>query len=189
MESTAEVQKEERKQPQQRGRGGRGRGGNYQNKHPRPQTEGENPRQNRRGNAPSEANKDSYYYKYHFGPFPTHERIEITLDTPTPAGKPKDQLLKEPSKEDYAKRMISLDNEIENLRKEIQTISQSKQDKLKIRREENAKDKEQLSKSKLGNLSFNEIVAQKKIHRAKLNERFEEVKKIKNERDSIEDEL
>lgn len=123
METTAPVEKEETKQHQPRGRGGRGRTGNNQNKGPRPQTEGENPRQNRRGNAPSEANKDSYYYKYHFGPFPVQERIEITLETSLPASPAKEDLLKEPSKEEYAKKMTELDDAIDQLRTQIQTIA------------------------------------------------------------------
>ena len=43
-------------------------------------------------NAPENAPKESWYYKYYMEPFPKREHVEITLETVIPEIKPKDQL-------------------------------------------------------------------------------------------------
>jgi cell shape-determining protein MreC len=70
--------------------------------------------------------------------------------------------LPEPSKDQYVKTMTNLDSQIEKLREEITTIKQKKEEKLKVRKEENAKDKDALNKSSIGNMSFKDLVAKKK---------------------------
>jgi len=66
--------------------------------------------------APENAPKDSWYYKYHFGPWPKQDNVEVTLETKVPELRAKEHKVPEPSKEKYAKDMEALDKDIENLR-------------------------------------------------------------------------
>lgn len=49
------------------------------------------------------------------GPFPKHEHVEVTVDTVIPALKAKEERLQEPSKEEYARKMTQIDEEIDKL--------------------------------------------------------------------------
>lgn len=60
------------------------------------------------------------------GPFPKQEHVEVTVDTVIPALKPNDQRLKEPSKDEYARKMTALDEEIDKLRDQIKKINDEK---------------------------------------------------------------
>ena len=56
--------------------------------------------------------KDSYYYKLNFGPWPKQDRIEVTIDSELPDIKPKDERLVKPSQDDHRK---VLDQETEKI--------------------------------------------------------------------------
>lgn len=61
-------------------------------------------RQQSAKNRPINAPKDSYYYKYFYGPYPEIKEIEVTLESEVPIIKEED-LLVLPSEEEYAAHM------------------------------------------------------------------------------------
>mmetsp|Transcript_40525 Transcript_40525/g.46480 ORF Transcript_40525/g.46480 Transcript_40525/m.46480 type:complete len:659 (-) Transcript_40525:48-2024(-) len=86
-------------------------------------------------NRPINASKDSYYYKYYYGPYPEIKEIEVTLELEIPNIKEADRL-QPPSEEEYAKRMRECDDEIQVLRTKISTINDEKKQKTSNRRQE-----------------------------------------------------
>ena len=101
--------------------------------------------------------KDSYYYKYFYGPYPELEEIEVTLDTEIPKIEEKD-IRQEPDKEEYAKHMKECDDKIQELRTKITTINDQKRAVLTNRKEENNKDNEIAVEGK----NFKQLLGEKK---------------------------
>ena len=119
-----------------RGRGQRGRGFGRGGKNPNynrkdEETKGgqhrKDNRHQRRGLAPKDAPKDSYFFKFHYGPWPELKDMEVKIDSELPEQIPKDQRLHEPLKEEYVKTMQHLDDEIHNLIEGIKKIRSKKQ--------------------------------------------------------------
>ena len=109
--------------------------------------------------------KDSYYYKYFYGPYPELEEMEVTLDTEIPKIKDED-LRKEPEKEEYAKHMKECDDKIQDLRSKITAINDQKRAVLTNRKQESGKDNEIEVEGK----NFKQLVSEK---RALVDERKE----------------
>lgn len=61
-------------------------------------------------------------YKFLHAPRPKFEQVVVTVETEVPATIPKDQRKKEPSKEDYEKKMKELDNKIQTIRDKINEL-------------------------------------------------------------------
>lgn len=111
-----------------RGRGGPYRGGNRQHQQQfRPQ----------QINAP----KDSYYYKYFYGPYPEIKEIEVTLETEIPKITEENKV-EVPSSEEYAKHMKDCDDQIQELRSKITSINDKKRAVTSSRKQENHKEGE-----------------------------------------------
>lgn len=151
-----------------RGGKGFGRGGKkFDGKRDQEETKGDKGRRDdknnkrRRGKAPSEAPKDTFYYKFHFGPWPELEDVEVTLATELPEQIPKDQRLPEPLKEEYIKNMQHLDDEIKAL---IEKIKKTRADKEEVyqRGREESKAKADAEGTKNEGKSFKELVDEKK---------------------------
>ena len=66
--------------------------------------------------------ESTYYYKYHYGQRPKHERVEVTLETEIPELPPKDQRKKNPDKKEFEKALTDLDNQIQRLKDKIVSI-------------------------------------------------------------------
>lgn len=124
-------------------RGGFGRGGkkfdnaqdHEESKHHRRQ--GKDAGNHRRGTAPRDAPKDSYFYKFHYGPWPVDDPVEVTLHSELPPQVPKDQRLREPLKEEYTKNLQHLDDEVRALFEKIKDINKEKELVFKRGVEEN----------------------------------------------------
>lgn len=186
-------------QPHQRGRGGnRGRGrGGHKEHHDRPQTfnKQDRPHQERtherhynKKGGPGDAPKDSWYYKFHFGPWPKVDKVEVTLDTVVPPMPPKEERKQEPSKETYAATMTKLDEEIDKLREQIQAINKEKQDKIKVHKDVNTKE-ETKKHGKETKLTWKEALALKNKHLDKLKQRYNEINNTKKQLSSIQEEI
>lgn len=189
----------------ERGRGGRGygRGGkkfesnqNEESKQGRPQTkngkDGKEHRDNRnqrKGRAPKDAPKDSYFYKFHYGPWPEHENIEVKIDTELPPQIPKEERLQDPLKDEYTKNMQHLDDEIKSLIEKIKEINKEK-DQVFKRGIEEAKAKiegEDLAKEE--GKSFKDLVAERNGHLEKKREIDAQSKKDKDRLDQVQTEI
>lgn len=119
------------------GRGQRGRGG-----HNRP----------REINAP----KDSYYYRYFYGPYPEIEEIEVTLESELPSIKEEDKL-QLPSEQEYAKHMQECDDKIQELRTKITSINDEKRAKITNKKQDRTENPEIESSGK----NFKQLVGEK----------------------------
>jgi prefoldin subunit 5 len=110
-------------------RQGYNKGGNYNRRNQRSQGGhgGRNPAIN--------AAKDSFYYMYYYGPYPEIPKIEVALETEIPTIKEQD-ILKEPSKEDYAKKMKDCDDKIQELRTKITELNDKKREITSTKKEE-----------------------------------------------------
>ena len=73
------------------------------------------------------ADKNSYFYKYYYGPWPEVKEIKITLETEIPAVKDED-ILSPPSKEKYAGKMQECDDKVYELRSKITEINDKKRE-------------------------------------------------------------
>lgn len=144
-----------------RGRGkGRGRGrGGIQN----PDKSG--PYVNRR--EPKEGvDKDSYYYKLNFGPWPKQDRIEVTIDSELPDIKPKDERLVKPSQDDHRKVLDQETEKIEALYQKIKDIYKEKDERVKTKidaakaealKERSPEEQEQADKEKSDHDIFDDL--------------------------------
>lgn len=143
------------------GRGGRGRGnrGNRGGNRGGQQNRGEG-RQNRK-NDPANAPKDSYYYKFYFGPFPEIEKVTVTLDTEVPEPLPKEQILPEPSRDEYIEELKKVDEQIEKKREQKEAIIQQKKDIITARKDERAKEMEN-PENKQKQSTFKDVLQQKR---------------------------
>ena len=121
MEGDKPETKDQEKGERGRGRGGRGRGRGGRGR-------GRGGRGGGRGgrNNPDNMNKDSYYFKYQFGPWPEFEKIEVKIDTELPPIKPKEERLKEPDMDEFKKRMNDLNEQINKKKEKIQAINKEK---------------------------------------------------------------
>ncbi len=170
--------KAHRGKPRRGGRGGNrdgatrgrgfGRGGKkFDNKRDQEETKGDNKgkrdnkNKKRRGHAPSEAPKDSFFYKFHFGPWPELSEVEVTLETELPEQIPRDERLKEPTKDEYVKGMQNLDEEIKTLIEKIKKTRAEKEEVYQRGREE-SKAKAEAEGTKNEGKSFRELVDEKK---------------------------
>ena len=181
-------------------RGGRGfgRGGKkFEDKNNGEEVKGENkrdgkgprehngPRDGRRGRAPKDAPKDSYFFKFHFGPWPELEEVEVKIDTEIPESIPKDERLPEPLKEDYIKTMQSLDDGIKSLIDNIKDIRQQKDDVYNKGVEEN---KSKLAEEgfKEEGKTFKELVSERNAIMDKKKALDVEIKKEKDKFESVQ---
>ncbi|CAI2362050.1 unnamed protein product [Moneuplotes crassus] len=132
----------------------------------------------RRGHAPSEAPKDSFFYKFHFGPWPELKEVEVTLETELPEQIAKEDRLKEPTKDEYIKGMQKLDDEIKAL---IEKIKKTRADKEEVfqRGREESKAKADAEGTKNEGKSFKELVEEKRALIAQKKELDEKSKKEK----------
>ena len=137
----------------------RGSGGNFR---------GNREYEHRQINAP----KDSYYYKYFYGPYPEVKEIKITIDTEIPFIK-EENLLPRPSGEEYAKRMKACDDKIQDLRSKITEINDKKRLVTSTKRKESEKSTTEIKvKGKTFKELLNEKLALEK-QRKELNELLE----------------
>lgn len=112
-------------------------------------------------------NKDSFYFKYQFGPWPEFEKIEVEIDTKLPEIKPKEDRLKEPDFEEFKKRMNDINDEINKKKDRIQAINKEKQEKIRVKREQrDEKEKEEAKEA--GTKTFKELLKEKNELREKL---------------------
>lgn len=139
-------------------------------------------RGNKRGRAPKDAPKDSFFFKFHYGPWPELEEIEVKLDSVLPEVVPKEQRLPEPLKEEYIKNMTHLDDEIKSMIEKIKNIRQQKDDVYnKVAEESKSKLAEEGVKDE--GKSFKELVADRNAIMDKKKVLDAEIKK---EKDKIE---
>ena len=116
------------------------------------------------------ASKDSYYYRYYYGPYPEVKEIEITLETEIPTIKEED-ILQPPSEKEYGDKMRACDEKIQELRNKITAINDQKRAITSNKRREN-QDKE--SEIQVEGKNFKQLLNEK-------NEIYEEVKVLKEE--------
>lgn len=139
-------------------------------------------RDNRRGRAPKDAPKDSFFFKFHYGPWPELEEIEVKIDTVLPEVIPKEQRLPEPLKEEYIKNMTHLDDEIKSMIDKIKDIRQQKDDVYNKGVEE-SKSKQDQEGIKDEGKSFKELVADRNAIMDKKKVLDAEIKKEKDKID------
>ena len=71
---------------------------------------------------------NSWVYKFLHGARPKFEQVVVTAETEVPAIVEKSLRKKEPSKEEYEKKMKELDNKIMQIREHINTLSLKKKE-------------------------------------------------------------
>ena len=113
----------------ERREGGRGRGrGQTQRFVPKGEggEEGETRQNEQRQRRPDyRYDKESWYYKYHYGPWPKQERVKVTLETELPKVLPKEERLPEPDKKAFDEKMRAFDADVEKTKEEVAKISKS----------------------------------------------------------------
>ena len=67
-------------------------------------------------------------YKFHYGPRPKFENVEITLETEIPAILPKDLRKQNPDKALFDKSIQEIDQKIENGRNKIRSLGMKKKE-------------------------------------------------------------
>lgn len=143
-----EYQNQRRGGDQNQHRGGnRGRGGLRRGQ-----------RQGQARTNPINAPKDSFYYKYFYGPYPEIKEIEVTLDTEIPTI-PEAEKLPVPSEEEYAKQMKECDDKIQELRSKITAINDEKRAVTTTRKQE--KQEQQEPGAEVEGKNFKELLSEK----------------------------
>ena len=157
----------------------RHRGGGYGNR-----------KYNQRGNRPNtaknmaaNADKNSYFYKYYYGPWPEVKEIEVTLETEIPAVKEED-ILSPPSQEEYAGKMQECDDKMQELRSKITEINDKK-------REITSSNKEKLKGQhvEVQGKSFKELLGEKNETVAKSRELKDIIDKQNKKMDKLKIEM
>jgi len=162
-----------------------------ENQNRRDNREGHERRENkkRRGHAPKDAPKDSFFYKFHFGPWPEIKEVEVTLTTELPEQIPKENRLQEPTKEEYIKGMEALDDEIKELIEKIKQI-RSEKDEIFTRGVEESKAKAAAEGvTKYEGKSFKELVEEKRALMNENNQYMEKINKARAIIDSVTNEV
>ena len=176
-------------------RGGFGRGGKkFDNHHDNEESKHHHKNRkdgghHRRGTAPRDAPKDSFFYKFHYGPWPTVEDIEVKLDTELPAQIPKEDRLKEPLKEEYTKNLQHLDDEVKALFDKIKEINKQKEQIYKKGVEENKEKEAAEGKRKDDGKTFKQLVEERNAQFAKKKELDAELKAMKDKFDGVSNEI
>lgn len=177
------------------GRGGFGRGGkkfddheqHEESKHHKHRKDGGH--HHRRGTAPRDAPKDSYFYKFHYGPWPIVEEIEVKLDTELPPQIPKEDRLKEPIKDEYTKNLQHLDDEVKSLFDKIKEINKQKEQIYKKGVEENKEKEAAEGKRKDDGKTFKQLVEERNAQFAKKKELDAELKTMRDKLDGVSNEI
>ena len=128
-------------------------------------------RQGQNRTKPINAPKDSYYYKYFYGPYPEIQEIEVTLDTELPTIPEKDRL-PIPSEEEYARQMKECDDKIQELRSKITSINDEKRAVTTTRKQERDEQVQEPGAEVAGK-NFKELLSEKQKlvnQRKELNE-------------------
>lgn len=184
----------------ERGRGGRGRGfgrggKNVNNNLDKEETKGQHQNRRdgrdnrRRGKAPKDAPKDSYFYKFHYGPWPEHEEIEVKIDTQLPEPIPKENRLQEPLKEEYIKNMQHLDDQIKACIEKIKDINKEKEQVYKRGVEESKEKMEAEGVKDDEGKTFKELVAERNAVLDKKKSIDAQIKKEKEQLEKVQYEL
>lgn len=63
--------------------------------------------------------ENSYYYKYYYGQWPKHEKVQVTKETEVPTILAKELRKRNPDKVQFEKEMTALDKEIEDKKAKI----------------------------------------------------------------------
>lgn len=175
-----------------RGRGGRGFGrGGKKPQEDHEETKGDH-KENRRGGdnrrkgkAPKDAPKDSFFYKFHYGPWPENKNIEVTIDSELPEQIPKDQRLQEPTKEEYIKNMQHYDDKIKQCIEKIKNINKDKEQVYKRGVEESKARMEAEGVKDEPGKSFSDLVKERNGHIDKKKTYDAQVKEEKDKLDKI----
>lgn len=167
-------------------KGGKGKRDN-QRFHRKEHEGGEHKRNDhRKGGKPENAPKDSYFYKFHYGPWPEFDKIEVKIDTELPPKIPKEEKLREPTKEEYVKHLQHLDDEIKRMVEKIKQLNEEKKIKRGIMVKKSGEDGEGAHDESKG---FKALVAERNKHKDERNKMEDESKAIKKALDNYEKEL
>lgn len=171
------------------GRGGFGRGGKKfddqrdQEESKQHHKQGKDAGNYRRGTAPRDAPKDSYFYKFHYGPWPVIEHVEVTLDSELPAQVPKDARLREPLKDEYTKNLQHLDDEVRALFDKIKAINAEKEQIYKRGVEENKAREAEEGGHKDDGKTFKQLVEERNTNFSKKKELDAQLKSLRDRLD------
>ena len=173
--SDQEQQEPQEQRPRGRGRGrGRGHGNRGQGGRPR----------GRGGRVPQNIRKDSYYYKYRFGPWPEQKDEEITLETEIPEF---NRTKTKPDKDTYVKEMEAFDEKIKAEREKIQKINAEKRAIIEGVREKRKKEDDEKNKKQSGQ-TFNDVLQEKKDFLVKFRAKKDQIDAVNKEIKEIQGE-